>query len=71
MTGMAEMEPAETGQDERRDSPGKAAPYKQHDKGLLLIGLFKLVEAVFFVSVGMGGGVSPLNGQSAKSFSSF
>jgi len=39
----------ETGKDTR---PGRAR--KHHDSGLLMIGLFKLVEAVFFLLVGVG-----------------
>ncbi len=35
-------------------SQAHAEHHMHHDKGLLLIGLFKLVEAVFFVAVGMG-----------------
>ncbi len=35
-------------------SQSHADNHMHHDKGLLLIGLFKLVEAVFFVAVGMG-----------------
>lgn len=32
----------------------EAPVHHDHDKGLLLIGLFKLVEATFFVAVGLG-----------------
>jgi uncharacterized membrane protein (DUF2068 family) len=38
------------------DSAGaeKPAVWKHHDRGLLLIGVFKLAEALFFVLVGVG-----------------
>jgi uncharacterized membrane protein (DUF2068 family) len=32
----------------------KPAASKHHDRGLLVIGIFKLVEAIFFVLVGLG-----------------
>ena len=33
---------------------GAAGGYGSHDNGLLLIGLFKMVKAVFFFCVGIG-----------------
>jgi uncharacterized membrane protein (DUF2068 family) len=44
-TGIADREQAGT---------EKPAARKHHDRGLLVIGIFKLVEAVFFVLVGLG-----------------
>lgn len=47
------MERTVTVGDKARESAGRHAPAR-HDKGLLLIGFFKLLEAGFFVAVGMG-----------------
>lgn len=50
---MAEVEQTAT-IDESQERETAAHTTGHHDKGLLVIGVFKLVEAVFFVSVGMG-----------------
>lgn len=53
MGGGVQIERTEkTGDDARRG--GGARQQAHHDKGLLLIGCFKLLEAAFFVAVGMG-----------------
>jgi len=49
-TGTAGEE--KTGKESHPTAKGHAA--RHHDRGLLLIGLFKLVEAVFFLLVGVG-----------------
>lgn len=48
-----QMERTATDTQEARTGAATSRP-EHHDKGLLLIGAFKLVEAVFFVAVGMG-----------------
>jgi uncharacterized membrane protein (DUF2068 family) len=58
MGGGVQTERTATAIEEARNGAGGRARAghrgSPHDKGLLLIGFFKLVEAVFFVAVGMG-----------------
>lgn len=53
MGGGVQIERTAKGSGEARKGE-QARAGAHHDKGLLLIGFFKLVEAVFFVAVGMG-----------------
>ena len=48
------MDRAGTVLEEETQHPAKPGGGSHHDKGLLLIGLFKLLEAAFFFAVGMG-----------------
>ena len=36
------------------DSPSKLAPRHRHDKGLVLIAAYKLLQALLFVAIGVG-----------------
>jgi uncharacterized membrane protein (DUF2068 family) len=53
MGSETEMEETGTAR-EHTDGAAEGHVHKRHDKGLLLIGLFKLLEAVFFLLVGVG-----------------
>jgi len=48
------METEQTGEAVDETAGKKSGAWKHHDRGLLLIGVFKLLEAVFFVLVGLG-----------------